>query len=83
MKISVTKQHIDAGIKLDACSCPLALALSDAGFPKPVVDGEQVEIAGEFGLFPLPEVAQQFVSDFDHGLPVAPFDFELGDWVVC
>ncbi len=61
--------------------CPIALSLFDRGFVAYVTrkcavvyrqaDGEIVNV------FRLPEVAQEFVRNFDEGNPVQPIEFTL------
>ena len=85
MKISVTYEDIQAGIPTSGSSCPIALAIERAGFcrghrvrvysSKIVCFSESDNVSGRF---PLPAVAQSFVSDFDEGMAVQPFEFEVG-----
>ena len=67
--IKVTQRHIDNGKRGDSMRCPIGLALEDAG-------GAGVM----FPLESLPEVAQNFVRDFDAGRYVAPFQFIMEVW---
>lgn len=64
--INVTQRHINTGVRGHVMTCAIGLAMQDAG------------AAGVF--FPvesLPEVAQQFMRDFDEGRAVRPFVFQM------
>lgn len=80
MLIHVTQDDIDGGRPEDDCRCPVSIAVRLAtGIPTSVTGGViivdyatpwQQEINS-------PEEVACFVSDFDGGLPVEPFSFEL------
>lgn len=81
MKISVQVKHISRGVPHAAESCPIALAVNDT-----LELSEHCSVAGPYGhvfktegvlFFRLPRLAAEFVSHFDNGLPVEPFEFEL------
>lgn len=80
MKISVTRKHIDHGIRGDCFGCPLAGAFQDVGFDVMIepaaVDFYDSE-GGIAGSLPLPDEAQYFIIAFDRGEPVRPFVFEM------
>ena len=86
MKIDVTQQDIDQGVRCEYRNCPIALALMrELGRYVSVVsdqwydDGpleQPFENYSNHGL-PLPEAAQQFVKAFDHSEAVEPFSFEI------
>ena len=76
MKITVTQQHIDAGVRGSATSDPVALALKDAGWEKVYVNVFGIQL-GKEKRYPLPEGMWKFMYDFDNGNPVFPFEFEL------
>ena len=67
--IRVTQDHIRRGERGSLMRCPIGLALEDAG-------GAGVM----FPLSSLPEVAQNFVRDFDEGRRVEPFQFIMEVW---
>ena len=82
MKISITQDHIDRGIRFNCSRCPAALAIIEA-------TGREVEVSISWvwlhekkyeraarRIRISPEVSQ-FMREFDVGLPVLPFDFEL------
>jgi hypothetical protein len=80
MKIKVTQEHIDKGIRSDANKCPLALAICDEG-TKPTVGLAYVYLWHE-GTHTgknvrLPHEALMFRRAFDARRPVEPFEFEL------
>jgi hypothetical protein len=81
VRIEVTAEDVRAGARSDSGGCPVALALRRA-------TGGQWWVGGR-GLRPYfpapphgdvvdapPQVAR-FVDDYDSGLPVSPFSFEL------
>lgn len=79
MTITVTKQHIKHGRHNDACLCPIALALAEQC---PVEQGDEWVVGPEFivcnsAMHDLPELAQQFIADFDNKREVKPFSFEV------
>lgn len=76
MKIEVTQEDIDAGIQQRCYDCPIARALNRHSGKSCRVDGFGVRIPG-VGDYPLPPSAMIFASEFDQGLPVQPFTFEL------
>jgi hypothetical protein len=77
MKIVVTQEHIDRGIREECRACPIALAIMEAlGWTDGVkVENDLVFVAN--AEYPLPTEAQVFVFNFDNGLEVIPFEFEL------
>jgi len=84
MIVKVTKNHIDRG-KPDSCyNCPIALALHEADYAVSyMVTVSPVHVHLEFsGIetemdLPLPQIACDFIDDFDNGRKVKPFEFEL------
>jgi hypothetical protein len=82
MKISVTQKHIDEGIRHDPCMCPIALAGSEA-FKRTVIVGLNMLLpsysieAGAWDVLTLPAKAMKFMANFDDGLSVQPFEFEV------
>lgn len=74
MKISVTQQHIDRGLKGSCSSDPIALACLDAGMKKPLV-GPYVISDNHEKEYYVPVEALQFMKDFDNDRLVHPFDF--------
>lgn len=76
IKIRVTAEHIRRGARSQPFSCPIALACQAAGQTKPLV-GLDVLFADDHKHL-LPPAVQQWVRNFDDGLPVEPFEFELG-----
>lgn len=75
MKIQVTQQDIDNGLPKDSRACALALALKrhDPRF----ISCLMFNACTVRGIIKLPEKASNFVSRFDCGLSVQPFEFEL------
>jgi hypothetical protein len=83
MLVVVTADHIARGVRECCDNCPAALALQDA-FPHHFVevsDGmASIRRWGEAAVVvDLPPAAKRFVSRFDAGDEVEPFEFELPD----
>lgn len=83
MKITVTKKHIDAGIRNDCERCPIALAILESvpDSASPTVDHSEISFLKD-NRFTLvhsdtPRSAEEFIERFDNGLPVQPFTFEI------
>lgn len=76
MKIQVTQEDIDNGESGNGYLCPIAIALKRAGFKSPAVwdfidDGDyQIKT---------PKKAFKWLLDFDTGIEVTPFEFEIPD----
>ncbi len=80
MKIQVTQEDINQGVRQECEKCPIALAVIRAIGPQAAtmrisVDDAWVDIGEESWC--LPRSAARFVSDFDSGKAVTPFEFEL------
>jgi hypothetical protein len=77
MKITVTQTHIKNAKRMNLGKCPIALALHNYGWKKPLVRYNTVS-EGPCGLpHRLPPRASAFICRFDRGKPVKPFTFEL------
>ena len=80
MRVKVTQDHIDRGLRSHTRCCPLALALQSATGNIYICVGSSLvwdtnkpgEIYGHISTR-----AEHFVEDFDNGEPVVPFEFEL------
>ena len=78
MKIVVTQNDIEQGVRYKACACPVALAIKRR-------TSRECEVAGRYMVFlsnlntehDLPTPVHKFVVAFDMGKPVKPFSFEL------
>lgn len=78
MKISVTQEDIDKGERNECRRCPVALALARAGFSGWEVDAGTIFLPHSTAEpIRTPVEVTRFVLDFDEGLPVFPFTFEL------
>lgn len=77
MKISVTQDHIDAGLPRSPFSCPIALACQEAGLDNPGVDQVFIDAVGVHAA--IPPAASCFIGDFDGGRSVQPFEFEIDE----
>lgn len=79
MRIEVTADHISKGFRMARKSCPIALAMKDAGLVNPTVgvsgiwhgpDGDRRYCAAK-------KQVARFITDFDECLKVEPFNFLL------
>jgi len=80
--IKVTQADINEGLRGSCVSCPLARA-AVRKLNSPVMIGDRLIVCWggqrhKAEEFRLPPVAINFIDDFDHGRPVAPFKFQLG-----
>jgi hypothetical protein len=77
--ITVTQEHIDAGMRGVCTKCPIALAMIAAGISDPYVDEVAVCFNTTLGrpTVDLPAEAINFISKYDDGLDGRPFSFEL------
>lgn len=77
MKIQVTQDDIDSGTPHEPEGCPIALAIQR------VLGQDEVQVTDVgfvtigLGDFELPASAVSFISYFDAGYDVEPFEFEL------
>jgi hypothetical protein len=85
--INVTQTHLTNGISISPVDCPIALALKDAGFKKPVVGSYGIyrNLREYFNLqYYLPVCIFHFsikniISNIDRRKTVEPFSFEVPD----
>lgn len=70
MKITVTQEHINSGIR----GSPIALAIKEQAVKKLEFLGVSAFLIVINGMSYGPP---KFIRDYDKGLPVTPFEFEL------
>jgi len=75
LTVSVTKKHITKGKIGRSLSCPISLALKDAGFINPSVGCRTVALRDRDVSLPIE--ASNFIFSFDGRRGVKPFTFEL------
>jgi hypothetical protein len=77
--INVTAKHIAEGDAESSTTCPIALAISEQviGNPHPYVLCDSIAFGGLGWETEIPEEMQNFIRDFDAGLPVEPIAFPL------
>jgi len=76
IRISVTAEDINNGVRKDCTACPIALAMVRAGLFHPMARPRTLR----WGLnkpVPTPNVAADFMDEFDHGQSVEPFEFTI------
>ncbi len=76
MIVSVTKDHIKRGKRLDCQECPIALALLDATGENFVAVGTRISV-GYFNRYVATRSCLRFIRKFDNGDKVKPFNFRL------
>jgi hypothetical protein len=81
LTIKVTETDIAHGVKASCRNCPISLAGLRA-IPKanPLLvlgNGISFMIEDEYHNYELPENAQLFITKFDNGIPVEPFEFTI------
>lgn len=76
--IDVTQEHIDYGEAGNSESCPIALMLKEQGYKDVSVGDEcMFQYEGIEWWAPLPNIAINFIKEFDDGNKVEPFSFEI------
>lgn len=79
-KIEVTQEDIKNGIRESANTCPIALAVTRAYGGRVLVNSGVIiwdNGTGRPQIFSFPENVRQFIINFDKGLQVKPFEFEI------
>lgn len=81
MIVNVTAAHIAAGKPDDGCNCAVALAVAEAvgcpGNPEWSVDVSNKWIYIDSKRYETPQSVKDFISRYDSGLSVTPFQFEV------
>lgn len=75
ISIQVTSKHIELGRRGECDRCPIALALIDAGFDKPMVTDEFVRASGRY--YALERKIFHWIHDYDDDKKVAPIEVKL------
>ena len=82
MRIQVSQQHINAGLRGSCSGDPICLAMKDARIIKPWVSPTSIswlDIHGFKKSVETPEDVIQFMKSYDNELVSEPFSFELED----
>jgi hypothetical protein len=84
--ITVTQEDIDNGTPGNSCACPVALAVLRAfNVSEGYVDVGQLYITfrpvylSHHEYYATSSAVANFITMFDTGAPVEPFEFELGE----
>lgn len=78
MKIQVTQAHINAGIRFNEASCPIALAIKEATGCSSVAVSSRILLDRVYHqVIPLKVFIK--LTHFDHTGELEPFDFEIKD----
>ncbi len=82
MQITVTQQDINFGVQGGRCTCPVAVAIR-----RILAAPYYVLVYGKISLrrpssritkrIDIPDSVRTFVTEFDRGNPVQPFDFDI------
>jgi len=75
MKITVTQKDIKNGKPCKSFLCPIAIAVQRK--TKGIYRVMAEELVKKGVVYPLPDIAKEFISRFDEGMPVKPFSFEI------
>lgn len=75
MLIKITQKDIEQGYPCECRGCPISLAAERAGMIDPIVTNDYITELHKSYI--LPQVAQKFIDDFDAGVKVQPFEFEI------
>lgn len=76
MKIQVTQEDINNGMRRNGNKCPVTLAIKRATGIALVSSGLTICVYGRRELIP-PVAVTEFIEQFDAGNPVSPFEFNL------
>ena len=81
MKVQVTQECIDKGVKVEPQLCPIALALKGAGFSNVSVGAYTISFDQGLLAKDLKQNDQMifFRRNFDNGKHVSPFEFETDE----
>ena len=83
MRVKVEQRHIDDGVRRSVTECPIAQAMWGLGFKYVEVNSKHVMFSKDCANWieddVLPAEAQCFLNDYDMGLHVEPFEFELDE----
>jgi hypothetical protein len=74
--IAVTQEHIDRGQRGNGLACPIFLAARQARLGITCANSRQLMFTRGRTAAPTPE-ATKFMHNFDRGLEVKPFSFEI------
>lgn len=74
--VEVTRDDISYGRTMNSTRCPVALALLRTTGADRVMVRQHYAVIGTFHVV-LPDAVVKFVSEFDFGLQVKPFSFEV------
>lgn len=83
MQINVTERHIRDGVPNQCVGCPVSLAIEDALGTRcdhsPAVRDIEIVLYRDGGResVPVPPEVREFIANYDDGLAVGPFSFEL------
>lgn len=76
LTVRVTQVDIDKGKPHNACRCPVALAIKRLGYGSSV-GRKEIYIHNVMVLISTPIKAAKFITAFDNGQPVKPFQFTI------
>lgn len=77
MKIQVTQEHINQGIKGARHSCPVARALADMVQKDTYLDVDEESICIGDDIHSTPKRTALKILDYDNGRGMVPFSFSL------
>src|SRR4051812_22845581 len=89
VRIDITQDHIDRGVKGRSRECPVSLGITEHLLPGceavvgasgawfGIVDADSEEMADLCGFINFPPEVTDFIIAFDNGKKVAPISFDL------
>lgn len=79
MKVKITEEHIEYGMRGSCFFCPIAKSVQEQTHRKVYVTGTQiiVQSRGRPRIYLLPVKIVQWIRDFDWGRTVGPVKFEV------
>jgi hypothetical protein len=75
--VIVTADHINAGTQRVGAACPIALSLIDMGYTGVHVARDYLLLKESGHTIKLPDHVAVFTRDYDEGVRVDPFSFEI------
>ena len=77
IKVEVTQEDINNGVRQDGDNCPIACALKRLVKSPEVEDDIEFDLDGIRYVARIPDKASEFISKFDNAVNVLPFSFEI------
>ena len=76
MKLLISKEDIKEGVRYSCQADPISNHIRRKTKKQVTVEGTKIVVSST-KAFPLPKLAKKFIEDFDNGVKVVPFSFEI------